>query len=300
MSKKKLSAKKRFEKYEPYVWLLPTGILLLVMVFIPILQTVWLSLNDLSRACLTKGFNSFANYIKVLSDSVFWRVMFNTLVWTVLCVGLSTLIGLILSLTLNTQFRGRKLARAVLVFPWATSLAIYAGMWKYIYDSNYGSLNALLEAMGLPAVNWLNNAYPWQMFMMMIAVAIMVTVPFVTFCLLSGLQGISPDYYEAAAIDGAGRWKRFLHVTIPFLRPALNTSTVLNVIYVFNSFPIVYEITQGAPAHQTDTITTYMYYMGFKSFDYGTATSVSVIGFVFLLAFSMVYMGLTLGKEVDD
>ena len=88
-----------------------------------------------------------------------------------------------------------------------------------------------------------------------------------------------------------------IHITIPHLRPALNTSTVLNVIYVFNSFPIVWTISMGAPAHMTDTITTYMYSASFKQFDYGTGTSVSVIGFLVLLAFSLIYMGMTMKRE---
>ena len=294
---KKKSMRKRLKALSPYLWLLPSAVLLLVMVFIPIVRTIWLSLNDISRACVAKGWNNFANYISTLQTQAFWRVMLNTVIWTVGCVGISTLLGFILALILNEKFHGRKIARTILIFPWATSLAITAGMWKYIYDANYGGLNALLNALGFQSVNWLNNSYPWQMFALMIVVAIVVTVPFVTFCLLSGMQGISHDYYEAASIDGAGPWKRMIHITIPHLRPAFNTSTVLNVIYVFNSFPIVWTISMGAPAHMTDTITTYMYAMSFKAFDYGTGTSVSVIGFLFLLIFSLVYMGMTMKKE---
>lgn len=283
---------------EPYLWLLPSAILMFVMVFIPIGQTIWMSLCDISKAGIIKAFNGFDNYANVLSSGVFGIVMRNTAVWTVATVGISTLLGYALALALNEQFVGRKVARTILIFPWATALAVTASMWDYMFNFEYGSLNALLNVLGVPSVNWLANAQ--STFSCMIAVAIVVTVPFTTFCLLSGLQTIPQDYYESASIDGAGSWKRLVHITFPCLKPALNTSLVLNFIYVFNSFPIVWTIAkQSSYAHQADTITTYLYFLAFRNLKYGRAAAISVIGFVVMLIVALVYMNYTMKDEVE-
>lgn len=293
-----VNRKRRFKTAEPYIWLLPSAMLLLGMVFIPIGQTIWMSLNDISKAAVIKTFNGIDNYTKIFSTAIFWKVLANTVIWTVATVGISTLVGYALALSLNQKFVGRKVARTILIFPWATALAVTASMWDYLYNYEYGSLNALLNVVGQPAVNWLRNAQ--STFPSMILVAIVVTVPFTTFILLSGLQTISADYYESASIDGAGAWKRMVHITLPCLKPAFNTSIVLNIIYVFNSFPIVWTIAkQSSYAHQADTITAYLYFLGFRDLKYGRAAAVSVIGFAVLLAFALVYMHFTMKNEVE-
>ncbi len=290
--------RRRFKAAEPYLWLLPSAALLLGMVFIPIGQTIWMSLSDISKAGIIKSFNGFENYQKVFSSAVFGIVMKNTAVWTVATVGISTLIGYALALALNVKFIGRKAARTILIFPWATALAVTASMWDYMYNFEYGAINALLNVLGISSVNWLKTAE--TTFPSMIVIAIVVTVPFTTFCLLSGLQTISPDYYESASIDGAGPWKRMVHITLPCLKPAFNTSIVLNVIYVFNSFPIAWTIAkQSSYAHQADTITTYLYFLAFRDLKYGRAAAISVIGFAALLAFALIYMHYTMKNEVE-
>ena len=126
---------------------------------------------------------------------------------------------------------------------------------------------------------------------------IFVTIPFVTFCVLAGLQSIDATYYEAATVDGAGFWKKLWHVTVPLVKPSLTVSTMLNIIYVFNSFPIIYTITRGAPANKTDTMITYLYMLAFVEQKKGPATALSVIGFVILCIIAALYMGITMRKE---
>ena len=178
----------------------------------------------------------------------FKTVMLNTLWWVLSVVGLSTLLGFIIAMVLNQKFHGRKIARAILVFPWATSLVIQASVWNYIIKYEYGSLNSVLLNLGIiqRAVNW-RSSYQIE-FIWECGVGIFVTVPFVAFCVLSGLQSIDESLYEAATMDGAGFWGKLWQITLPMVRPSLTVSTVLNIIYVFNSFPIVYTMTKGAPA----------------------------------------------------
>lgn len=281
----------------PYIWLLPSILLMTVFILFPIFEVFRTSLSEVSRAGIIKGFAGLDNFKKVVTGSTFGMVLKNTLVWTIVVVGLSTLIGFALALMLNNEFRGRKVARAIVVFPWATSLIIQAGVWKFIINPDYGTLNTLLLKLGLISspVNW--TPTPGAYFAWECWVGIFVTIPFVTFCVLSGLQSIDASYYESATVDGAGFWQKLFNITIPLVKSSLTVSTVLNIIYVFNSFPIVWTITKGDPANRTDTLVTYLYKQAFYKGRTGEAAAISVIGFLILCVCASVYMIASLRKE---
>lgn len=267
-----------------------------VFILIPIAFVFRMALSKVTRAGLIKGFVGFENFAKVLSTPTFAMVLKNTLVWTVAVVGLSTLLGFILALLLNNEFKGRKIARAIVVFPWATTLVVQASIWKFIIDVDYGTLNTLLMRLGIinSPVNW--TASPGAWFAWEIACGIFVTIPFVTFTVLSGLQSIDGTYYEAATVDGANYWQKLFRITIPLVSSSLTVSTVLNIIYVFNSFPIIWNMTKGDPGNRTDTLVTYLYKLAFYNGKQGLAAAVSVIGFLILLVCAMAYMVATLRK----
>ena len=284
-------------KWVPYLCLLPSILLICVFVLYPILLVFRLSFSEISKAGVVGGFVGFQNYAKALSLPDFKSVMLNTLWWVLLVVGLSTVLGFAIAMALNKKFRGRKLARAILVLPWATSLVIQASVWNYILNYEYGNLNTVLLNLGIiqNAVNW-RSSYMVE-FLFECGVGIFVTVPFVAFCVLSGLQSIDKSVYEAAIVDGANFWHKLWNITIPMVRPSLTVSTVLNIIYVFNSFPIIYTMTKGAPAHRTDTLITYLYMLSFNERQKGPATALSVIGFLVLCICAGVYMVTSLRKE---
>ncbi|MBQ9197480.1 MAG: sugar ABC transporter permease [Clostridia bacterium] len=287
------------KKWIPYLWLLPSIILMTVFVVFPILIVFRLSFSEISRAGVVGRFIWFDNFVAAVNDKAFGVVMQNTAVWVISVVGISTLLGFIIAMVLNTEFFGRKIARSIVIFPWATSLVIQASVWNYIIKFEYGNLNNVLLNLGIikNAVNWrltYQIEFAWEC-----GVGIFVTIPFVTFCVLSGLQSIDAAYYEAATVDGAGFWKKLRHVTLPLVRPSLTVSTVLNIIYVFNSFPIVYTITKGAPANKTDTMVTLLYMRAFYDQQKGAATALSVIGFVILCAVAGAYMVISMRKEED-
>ncbi len=296
--RKQKKLKQKLAPYEAYLWLAPCLLLVLVFVMVPVVETIVLSFSDVSKAGLNKGFGGLKNFKYIFSQAAFGRVMLNTLVWDVVIVVVSMVLSIVMALVLNEKFRGRKVVRTTLLLPWATAQLITASCWKYIFDYQYGALNALLLKLGIIEhnINFLGS--PGSAFACMILVGIVVTVPFMTFTLLSGLQSISTDYYEAAVIDGASFWNRLFKITLPLLKPAINVSIVLNTIYVFNSFTIVQTVTAGAPANQTATIMTYLYYLAFKKSNYGGAAAISVIGFVILLAFALLYMHFQM-KEDD-
>ena len=284
---------------EPYIWILPSVILMAIFIIVPIGFVFRMAFSQVTKAGLIKGFAGFDNFSKVLGSSKFTMVLKNTVVWTVLVVVLSTVLGFILALILNNHFKGRKVARAIVVFPWATTLVIQASAWKFIINRDYGALNTLLKTLGIiqTNVNW--TPTPGAFFAWEIACGIFVTIPFVCFTALSGLQSIDSSLYEAAIVDGASYWQKLFHITLPLVKPSLTVATVLNIIYVFNSFPIVWTITKGDPASRTDTLVTYLYKLAFYNGKQGEAAAVSVIGFLILLVCASCYMVSTLKKGED-
>lgn len=284
---------------EPYIWILPSVILMAIFIIVPIGFVFRMAFSRVTKAGLIKGFAGFDNFSKVLGSSKFTMVLKNTVVWTVLVVVLSTVLGFILALILNNRFKGRKVARAIVVFPWATTLVIQASAWKFIINTDYGALNTLLKTLGIiqTNVNW--TPTPDAFFAWEIACGIFVTIPFVCFTALSGLQSIDSSLYEAAIVDGASYWQKLFHITLPLVKPSLTVATVLNIIYVFNSFPIVWTITKGDPASRTDTLVTYLYKLAFYNGKQGEAAAVSVIGFLILLVCASCYMVSTLKKGED-
>lgn len=285
------------KKTEPYLWLLPSLILMGIFVVFPILIVFKLAFSEISKAGIVGDFVGMKNFHDAVSLPAFKTVMLNTLWWVLSVVIISTVLGFIIAMVLNQKFVGRKIARAIVVFPWATSLVIQASIWNYIIKYEYGNLNNILLNLGIikDAINWRMNyhiEFIWEC-----GVGIFVTIPFVTFCVLSGLQSIDTTLYEAAEIDGASFWSKLFNITIPLVKPSLTVSTVLNIIYVFNSFPIVFTMTKGAPAHKTDTLITYLYMLNFHERQKGPATALSVIGFVILCICAGIYMIGVLRKE---
>ena len=276
-----MKKKKPFAAVEPYLWLLPSILLMTVFILFPIFEVFRTSMSEVSKAGLIKGFCGLDNFTKVLRGSTFKLVLHNTIVWTVAVVVISTVFGFILALVLNNKFRFRKAVRAIVVFPWATSLIIQAGVWKFIIDKDYGALNTLLMKIGLISspVNWTPTPqayFAWEIF-----VGIFVTVPFVTFCVLSGLQSIDNSYYEAATVDGANYWQKLFKITLPLVKSSLTVST------------------KGDPASRTDTLVTYLYKLAFYKGKSGEAAAVSVIGFLILCLCASIYMVVSLRKEEE-
>ena len=284
-------------KWTPYLWLLPSIILIGIFVVFPIIIVFKLSFSEISKSGVVGGFVGFQNYIDAVNLPAFKTVMLNTFIWVIAVVGLSTVLGFIIAMALNQKFHGRKIARSILVLPWATSLVIQASVWNYIIKYEYGNLNNVLLNLGIikEAVNWRSSfqiEFIWEC-----GVGIFVTIPFVTFCVLAGLQSVDESLYEAAIMDGAGFWSKLKNVTLPMVRPSLTVSIVLNIIYVFNSFPIIYTMTKGAPANKTDTMITFLYMLSFYDRKKGPATALSVIGFVILCICAGIYMFSVMRKE---
>jgi multiple sugar transport system permease protein len=281
----------------PYLLILPSLVLAFWIIGYPVYDVANTSLHVVNRFGQVKDFAGLANFRSLFADPLFLPCLWRTLVWTLTVVGGTVLLSVPIAMILNDDFYGRGLARIVIMLPWAVSLTMSAIVWRWTLNGQFGMLNATLFELGLlhTPVEWLasaETAFPAE-----IAVGIVVSIPFTTTVLLGGLSSLPEDIYEAARIDGATGRQRFRHLTLPLLRPFINIAIVLNIIYVFNSFPIIWVMTQGDPANSTDILVTWLYKLAFRYGRLDVAGALSLVMFLILLAFTIAYAILLMRGE---
>jgi ABC-type sugar transport system permease subunit len=283
------------------LWLGPSLALIVAVVLYPAGQLVRASLSRYSVTGLHQGSVGARNYARLAEHEALPTVVANTVVWVAVVVALTLVVSLALAQFLNLDFPGRRLVRWALIVPWAASLIMTAKLFVWIYDYYFGILNHALVSLGILAapVDWLGDDA--TVMGAMIAVGVFVSLPFTTYVLLAGLQTIPGEIYEAARVDGASSWRTYAAVTLPLLRPALLVATVLTVIYVFNSFPIVWTLNDRNPGFSHDTLTTYMYKIAFKSAlrDVGLAAALGVVNVLAILLAVFVYLRAVRGREQE-
>jgi multiple sugar transport system permease protein len=283
--------------FTPYFLILPSFLLAAAIVLWPLKEIVSLATHDVNRFGMLRDFVGLANFQSLFRDPDFLNALWRTLIWTVGVVLGTLVISTPIALILNEDFYGRGLARILIMLPWAVSLTMTAVIWRWALNGESGMLNSALRDLGLMDQNiqWLAQAA--TAFPMQILIGVLVSIPFTVTIFLGGLSSVPDDLYDAAAIEGAGSWDQFRLITLPLLRPFINIAFVLNTIYVFNSFPIIWATTQGGPANSTDILVTYLYKLGFRLGRLGDAAAVSLIMFAILLVFTMVYVRLAMREE---
>ncbi|CAE6710805.1 MULTISPECIES: carbohydrate ABC transporter permease [Paraburkholderia] len=281
----------------PWLLIAPSLVLALFIISYPIFNIVWQSLHEVSRFGAIRDFTGLQNFYTIFTDPSFLAAAKRTIVWTVCVVGGTVLISVPVALILNQDFYGRGVARTIVMLPWSVSLTMTAVVWRWAFNDDYGMVNVTLQRLGLinGPIHWL--ATPELAFPVEIAVGILVSIPFTVTILLGGLSSVPGDIYEAARMDGASAWQQFRKLTMPLLRPFINMTILLNVIYVFNSFPIIWVMTQGGPDNGTHILVTYLYELGFRLGRPGEAAAVSLIMLVMLFVFSIAYLRLQPAKE---
>ena len=284
-------------RFLPYLLTLPSLLLAAVVIFWPVWDLIQISTHDVSRFGQLRDFNNFANYSAFLADPDFLAALWRTGLWTLLVVGGALLLSVPVAMILNTDFYGRGIARVIIMLPWAVSLTMTAVVWRWALNGESGMLNSALMGLGLihENIQWLARAE--TAFPMQVLIGILVTVPFTTTIFLGGLSSIPDDLYEAAALEGATPLQQFREITFPLLKPFINIAIVLNTIYVFNSFPIIWVMTQGGPANSTDILVTHLYKLAFRIGKLGEASAVSLVMFAILLVFTMIYVRLAMREQ---
>lgn len=259
-----------------YLLAFPAFLYLLAIMIVPLVWAVSLSFTDKTLGG-EAHWTGFHNYAVLLKDKAFYRSVFNTLEFTALSVLLKLAIGLIMALVLNQAFVGRNVSRALLLLPWALPSIVAILTWKWLFSDIGGLLNYALKSLGLISrpVLFLNDR-TWAM-VSVIMVNVWKGMPFIGISLLAGLQTISKELYEAAEIDGAGRFRQFLYITMPLLKNVVLLTALLSTIWTFNAFDVIYLLTNGGPVDATTVVSLYSYNLLFGQSDLAKAITAAVI-----------------------
>lgn len=273
-----------------YAYLSPAMLGMGVLVFVPVVFGI--VLGFLNRRYNAFEFAGLSNYLAILSDfdftnpTNFYFTLGVTAMWTVTNVSLHVAIGLFLAILLNDKMlAARGLFRVVLIVPWAVPNYITALVWKGMFHRQFGAINVALEAIGLEGVSWFQSF--WPSFFTNLSTNVWLGFPFMMVVSLGALQSIPTDLYEAAIVDGASRWQRFANITLPLLKPALVPAVIVGTVWTFNSFNIIYLVSEGQPNGATDILITEAFRWAFERDRYGYAAAYSTLIFAILLVFTV-------------
>jgi multiple sugar transport system permease protein len=275
-----------------WAFLAPVTIYLLMFYAYPLYRSLDLSLRHYTVRSFVEGhapFSGFANYRVDLHDPTFTPALLHTLIFTVVSIAFQFVIGLALAVFFAQHFKLSVTLRALFLVPWLLPLIVSASTWSWILNSDSGVVNSVLHSLGIAPVNWL-TAPKWALVSVIIA-NIWIGIPFNLVLMYSGLQAISPDIYEAAALDGASGWQRFWRVTFPLLRPVTAVTLLLGLVYTLKVFDIIWIMTRGGPAGASTTFATWSYQLSFGNLlpAFGPGAAVANMLIVLTLVFGFVY-----------
>lgn len=283
-------------------WIGPAIVLITAIVLFPAALMLYNSTRDISQVGVDRGSLGLENYQQLLEMPAFTGVLLRTVIWVTVVVAVTVVISLLLASLLNKAFPGRQLLRLIVVIPWASSVIMTTTVIYYGLEPNYGIFQRLLSDLGFLAQPdfGFTKTMPWA-FIVAIGIAIFVSLPFTTYTLLAGMQGISKDVLEAARIDGASSWETYFHVVLPQLKPALTVATIINIINVYNNFPILSVVTGALPGYDADTTTTLMFKILQNMSDPGLASALSVVNLFIVIAVIALYLKIVKPmKGVDE
>jgi trehalose/maltose transport system permease protein len=295
-----------------WMMLLPTLVVVALVAMWPLIQTIYQSFTDARFNSVTPtSFIGLRNYSDLLKDSLFRSSIGVAVKFAVVTVICEFLLGLVIALVVNSNFKGRGITRAAMLIPWAMITVVSAQMWKFMFDQNTGVVNDLLYARIAPVINtvlpsshhiltgtpvaWLaqDNTAFWAV----CVVDIWKTSPFVALLLLAGLQVIPADVYEAATVDGAGGWQQFTRITLPLLRPAIAVTLIFRTLDALRVFDVFYVMT--GTKSTTTTMAIYAYQNLIPFFDYGYGSAISVAIFIIIAVFVIAYVTILKVEEAS-
>lgn len=268
--------KTNFDNKLAYVLVSPVLIYLLAIMVLPFGWAVYLSFTN-KVVGVPATFIGLNNYIELAKDSLFWKAVWNTILFTVIAVIAKTVVGMIMALVLNEKIMFRNLFRVLLFLPWTIPTIVSVFTWQWIYSDVGGVLNFLLLKTGIigQPVGWLST--PDLAMFSVILVNVWRGIPFMGIAILAGLQTISKEMYEAAMLDGAGAVKRFFYMTLPSIKEVTILAAVMTTIWTLNDFEIIWLLTRGGPANGTQVLSTLSYTIGFLNMSLGKAIAIAII-----------------------
>ena len=284
-----------------FAWLLVLPVLgtITLIAFFPLVWTVWDSfhVHDLRMPWRGQPFIWLTNYTEALTGARFWEAVAHTTFFTLLSVTAEIIIGFLLALALHHSYHGRGLVRAAVLLPWAIPTVVTALVWRFMFESPSGIVNAVLRDIGLesePIVWFIHTTAAW---IPVILADVWKTTPFVALLLLAGLQNIDPSLYEAARVDGARPWRQFIHITLPLLQPALLVALIFRTLDAFRVFDLIYVMTSGGPGTATEPIALYTFNVLFQNLRFGFGATLSVLIFLVTFTLALLYIQV-LGRDV--
>lgn len=273
-----------------WTFALPALIVYVVFLVYPALSSLWFSFTDWDGLSATYNVVGIDNYVDMVDDPVVIQAIVNNIIWTIVTITVPVIIGLLLAIALNGKVRGKPALRLLFYTPAVLPLVAVASIWGWLYNPQYGAINAALRAIGLDflAQPWLGQDSTALAAVMVPAIWLRVGFPMLLY--LAALQGINTDMYEAATVDGATRWQQFWFITMPSLRPAHYIVIALSLIDSFKVFDLIYAMTYGGPGTATQVMGTWMYFNVFQYYQAGYGTAIAVVITVVAIAVSIPYV----------
>jgi multiple sugar transport system permease protein len=290
MFQTKKSPRRLAKNLSGYLYILPPVVIIVVLIIIPIIFAAELSLFNVHLIKPRVKFVGLANFVKLWQDPTFHLIFFNSMRWIGFGVLATVLIGLGLGLFLNLEFRLNSMVRGLIFIPWIMPEVCAAFAWRWMLNSEMGVINEVLARLHIISryVAWL--AQPNLVLYVCLFVAVWRIYPFICLMILATLHGIPKELYEAGQIDGTNTWQKFLYLTFPQLRYALVIGGLLTIIWLMNSFTTVFIMTEGGPLHYSEILPVLIYKTAFQYYRLSRAAAISLVNFVILLIFSLVYL----------
>lgn len=286
-----------------YVWLAPAFLFLVIMVGYPLIYNLILSFQDVTSATLlkpSKEFIGLKNYILVVKDPIFPKVVKNSFIFTMGCIFFQFTIGFALALLFNLEFPLAGALRGLLLVTLMVPTVVVSVIFKWLLSGDFGLINEFLVRIHLlqKGIAWL--AEPRKALAGVMLANIWIGISFNTMLIAPGLASISPSLYEAATIDGAGPVKRFRYITLPLLRPTIMIVLLLGFIYTFRIFGLIYAMTSGGPVNATNVLPIQAYKLSFSFFNFGQGAAANVMLLGILLTVIAVYLLFVSGEELIE
>ncbi len=275
---------KYYGKFAPYLFLLPAVLVLVVFFFIPFFQTIGLSFFNYSDSIYNPDYAGIQNYIQILHNPVFYKVMLNTLIYLIVAVPVLAIFPLFLAVLINQKIRAITLYKILIYLPVIVSIVVAAIAFKWLYAQD-GILNYFMQVLHLPAIGWLTD--PKYSIYSVIILTIWKGIGYYMMIYLASLMSVPKELYEACDIDGANFWQKHLTVTIPHLMPTIALVSTISSISAMKIFAEIYVMTKGGPLNSTKTIVYYIYEKAFENLDLGYASAMAVILLVIVMIFSL-------------
>lgn len=284
------------------LFVLPAFLYMLIFVGYPIIRNIILSFQDVNAGNLVKGTKNivlFENYSELFRDAVFRTSLGNTLKYTILCLIFQFVIGFVLALFFNKRFSFAKPVRGILLVPWMIPVTVTALMFKLLFATDIGVINYILRSLHLISKNieWLTT--PGTAMFALVCANIWIGIPFNMILISTGLTTIPKELYESASIDGANRVQTFWNITLPLLRPTIESVLILGFIYTFKVYDLVYVMTSGGPVNSTHMLSTYSYKLSFEMFKYSKGSAVANVLLAILLIVGVFYIKATTAGEEE-